>query len=86
MIIINLIILVIFIVLIVKSKNYEKEFVSTLDNETYKLKQFFSSGLYILDQFEKVSRNINFTKQEESLKAIHVGESIHTIKRIYICS
>lgn len=86
MIVVNFIILVIFIVLIVKTRNYEREFVRRLDSDIYKMKQLFPTGLYILDRLEKFKRKINFTKQEESLKAVYVGESIHTVKRIYMCN
>lgn len=86
MIFINLIILVLFILLLVKSKNYEENFVDSLDSNKYKLKPFFKIGLYAVDYFDKLKNYVDFKRQEESLKAIHVGESILIVKRLYLCN
>lgn len=85
MIIINLIILIGFALILLKSKGYDRELIETLDSKEFKLKSFFPAGLYILDKVTRFKQDINFSKQEESLKAIHIGEPINRVKRIYLC-
>ncbi len=86
MIFINLLILIMFIVLFIRTKSYEKDFVATLDEERYKLKQIFPLGLYIVDSLKRIEKHFNFSKQEGSLKAIYVGEHIQVVKRLYLCN
>ncbi len=86
MIFLNLLILALFIILIVVSKNYEKDFISTLDSNKYKLGFLFSAGLYLIDKIGGIIKVISLKKQEDSLRAIHVGESIKVVTRIYLCN
>lgn len=86
MILVNLIILALFVLLVIRSKGYERTFVDSIDSNEHKLKQFFPTGLYILDHLAKFKKHHNFSKQEESLRAIYIGESIDRVKRIYICN
>lgn len=86
MILANITILILFVFILIRSKNYEKEFIDELDSKKFKLKPFFSAGLYVFDYISKFKQHINLDKQKESLKAIHVGESINTVKRIYMCN
>lgn len=86
MIFINLAILAIFIFLVIKTRNYEKDYLTSIDKRDYKLKFLFPLGLYFIDEIARRRLIIPFTKQEDSLRAIYVGESIKTIKRIYLCN
>lgn len=86
MILVNIIILILFVFILIRSKNYDKEFVKELDPKKIRLKPLFPAGLYVFDYISKFKHYINFDKQKESLKAIHVGESVKTVKRIYMCN
>lgn len=85
MIFINFIILALFLILLFKTKDYDKSFVDKLDKKKYKLNYLFPAGLFVIDNIANIINHIGFSKQEESLKAIYIGESIKTVKRIYLC-
>lgn len=86
MILVNIIILILSAFILIRSKNYEKNFIDRLDSKKFKFKPFFSAGLYVFDYISKFKQHINLEKQSKSLKAIHVGEPINTVKRIYMCN
>ena len=86
MIFINFIILALFLILLFKTKDYDKSFVDKLDKKKYKLNYLFPAGLFVIDNIANIINHIGFSKQEESLKAIYIGESIKTVKRIYLCN
>ncbi|NLJ89848.1 MAG: hypothetical protein GX323_03025 [Clostridiales bacterium] len=86
MVFINVIILGLFILLLVKSKNYEKDYIALIDKEEYKLNFLFPVGFYIYDQVGRIKNNLLFTKQDDLLRAIYVGEPIKAVKRLYMCN
>lgn len=86
MIVINLLILALFLLLWFLSRNYEKEFISNLDDKKYKQKAFYPMAFYIMDKLTILRNNFKFTKQEEALKGIYVGEQIEVVKKLYLCN
>lgn len=80
----NIIILLFFIIFWGISKNYEAQTVSGLDKKKYPLKSFYPFGFYLLDKL-KISKKKTADNIEEPLKALYVGESVDTVKRMYIC-
>ncbi len=90
MIFLNIIILFIYIFLWSLSKNYEKNFVDKLDEKQHRLKVFYSMGLYLIDKVSDISffdrSNTQFTKLDDPLKALYVGEQLDVVKRLYLCN
>jgi hypothetical protein len=85
MIIINLFILLVFVIIIIKSRNYGTDFLFNLKEEQHKLKKYYSLGLYLIDNTPIYKLLSKSGKVEDSLKAIHVGEQIPEVKKLYYC-
>lgn len=85
MIIINLFILIVFVFLMIISKNYGSEVLCSLKEDQYKLKKYYSLGLYLIDCTPICKLLSKSGKVEDSLRAIHVGEQIPEVKKMYYC-
>lgn len=90
MIFLNIGILMTFMIIWFLSRRYEKEFVDSLDEKQYKLKQFYPSGLYICDKLShRIGRYTNNTRTntlDDTLISLHVGENVNVVKRLYFCN
>lgn len=90
MIILNIIILMIYIIFWVISRNYENAMVQNLDEKLYRLKKFYPIGLYFMDKlwargyFDK--SNKRSSKLDDPLKALFAGKQLDVIKRLYLCN
>ena len=90
MIVLNVSIFIIYIILWIISRGYEKDLVNKLDVKQYKMKQFYSLGLYFTDKLSKIKyfnkANEHFSKLDDPLKALYVGENLNLVKRLYRCN
>ncbi len=62
MLIVSLVVLFIFVILLILSKNKYSEYIEPLDKEEYKLKDLLSVGLFILDK-TKYSYNTEYDRK-----------------------
>ena len=85
MLLINIIFLILFLILWLKAKSYHKGSIEQLDKKQHPLKQLYPIGLYIYDKTFLGQLLNKFTLVDDSLKALHVGDQIDSIKRFYIC-
>ncbi|MDF2586329.1 MAG: hypothetical protein K0S41_170 [Anaerocolumna sp.] len=86
MISINIVVLVLYIILWIKTKKYQSDVVNSLDEKIYKLKKIFPTSLYLLDKFDQFGMNKNkiaSEKLDSPIKAIYVGDNIQFTKRLY---
>jgi len=82
---INIIFLFLFLILWIKTKRYHIESIQELDDKIHPLKKMYPLGLYLCDKTPLkglLDKTINI---DDSLKALHVGEPLDQVKRIYIC-
>lgn len=85
MLIINIIFLVLFFIVWIKSKRYDIESIKDLDEKIHPLKKLYSLGLFLCDKTPLKRLLTKTTYIDDSLKALHVGEQFNQVKRIYIC-
>ncbi len=90
MIILNIVLFLIFIILWFISRKYERDIVNGLDEKQHRFKSLYPFGLFLMDKLlfksylnnkKKVANNL-----DEPLKALHTGEQVDFIKRIYLCN
>ncbi len=84
MIIINIILLIFFVLLYSLNSNYEKEFLTDINEKEHPLKFLYPLALKIADRF-MVSRFYDKEKSIEHLRELYVGESIDIVNRLYQC-
>jgi len=90
MIVLNIIILLSYIILWIISRKYQEDFIDKLDEQNYKMKQLYPLGLYLMDKLS-IGRVFNksnkiYSKLDDPLKALFVGERLDLVKRIYLCN
>ena len=90
MIVLNISIFIIFTMLWIISRGYEKDLLDKLDVKHYKMKQLYPLGLYFTDKLLKIKyftkANQCLSKLDDPLKALYVGENLNLVKRLYRCN
>jgi tight adherence protein C len=82
---INIIFLFLFLILWIKTKRYDIESIQELDDKVHPLKKMYPLGLYLCDKTPLKGLLDKIIYIDDSLKALHVGEPLNQVKRIYIC-
>jgi len=82
---INIIFLFLFLILWIKTKRYDIESIQELDDKVHPLKKMYPLGLYLCDKTPLKGLLDKTIYIDDSLKALHVGEPLNQVKRIYIC-
>ncbi|GAA4654759.1 hypothetical protein GCM10023142_18970 [Anaerocolumna aminovalerica] len=85
MVAINIIFLFLFLILWIKTKRYDIESIQELDDKVHPLKKMYPLGLYLCDKTPLKGLLDKIIYIDDSLKALHVGEPLNQVKRIYIC-
>ncbi|WP_097015113.1 hypothetical protein [Anaerocolumna aminovalerica] len=85
MVAINIIFLFLFLILWIKTKRYDIESIQELDDKVHPLKKMYPLGLYLCDKTPLKGLLDKTIYIDDSLKALHVGEPLNQVKRIYIC-
>lgn len=85
MVAINIIFLFLFLILWIKTKRYDIESIQELDDKIHPLKKLYPMGLYLCDKTPLKGLLDKGVYIDDSLKALHVGEPLNQVKRIYIC-
>ena len=85
MLIINIIIIVLFLILWIRTKRYDIESIQGLDEKLHPFKKLYPLGLYLCDRTPLKLLLHKNAFIDDSLMALHVGEQLSQVKRIYIC-
>jgi hypothetical protein len=82
---INLGILLVYCIVYIRLRNYEKDYIATLDKKEHPFRMIYSIGLYAYDKYSKLLLRFTKEKVKESLCMLYVGEKKEEVHRLYIC-